>query len=281
MRQEKNIIYCAYCGKKNANEDRYCQYCGERLHPKNHHLRDYLYAEVRDEVKDKVSDKLFSLMKEYFVSHLYGFSLLATVIFTVTATVLNQLEPNEEVTYIDEKLVLKQETSPVSQTEETMEQVNACDNGFELVDGMCRRVTTYEASVQMVCETGFYYHSGSCLSNETVAKESYRECVIPSVLPELEAGETVLKAEEIAFGESEVKCWLTICYAGEVTSDNECLSGYMKEVEYQTGTRCPSDTIDADGACRRTSSAQTVYSCETGTLNGTVCEVTETRDATT
>lgn len=99
---KKSIIYCAHCGEKNLVKDEKCTKCGKKLDAKNHLLFDYLYDHIKSKLKGKVKDNIFSLIKNYIISHLYGTSLLIAIIFSGVVTI-NSLQYRAHVTNITNK----------------------------------------------------------------------------------------------------------------------------------------------------------------------------------
>ena len=80
-------IYCVYCGTENDAALEKCTKCKKELYPKNHLFKDFLYEHIRDDLKDKVQDNIFSYLKNYIISHLYGVVMTVSVLFTGVALV--------------------------------------------------------------------------------------------------------------------------------------------------------------------------------------------------
>lgn len=96
----KKKIYCVYCGSENLYEDDYCKKCKKKLNPKNHLFRDFLYDHIKDDIKGNVEDNIFSLIKNFIISHLYGSSLIVAVLFTATVMLIANFSHNSNVTNI-------------------------------------------------------------------------------------------------------------------------------------------------------------------------------------
>lgn len=100
-RVRRKIVFCIECGKQNLQWNKKCKYCNKQLHQKKHLLRDFLYKNIKDNLKDKVIDNIFSILKNYILSHLYGTVLIATVIFTTASIILNTVANNVEIKEIE------------------------------------------------------------------------------------------------------------------------------------------------------------------------------------
>ena len=94
---KNNKIYCVYCGDKNNNTDLKCKKCNKKLNPKEHLFRDYLYNHIKDDLKGKVEDNLFSIIKNYIISHLYGSSLIISILFTGVALIISNTSQNNVI----------------------------------------------------------------------------------------------------------------------------------------------------------------------------------------
>ncbi len=59
------------------------------MHEKDHLLKEYLYKKTKGKLKGKLEDSFLSVLKNWILSHLYGFvvtvSLIAAVVFRITA----------------------------------------------------------------------------------------------------------------------------------------------------------------------------------------------------
>ncbi len=96
----KKKIYCVYCGTENLYNDDHCKKCKKELNPKNHLFRDFLYDHIKGDLKGNIEDNIFSLIKNFIISHLYGSSLIISVLFTTTVLVISNLNYHSSVTNI-------------------------------------------------------------------------------------------------------------------------------------------------------------------------------------
>lgn len=85
-------IYCSYCGKENKLEKELCKKCFKKLHPKDHLLIEY----IKSKIKGKYEDSLFSIIKNYIQSHLYGFLMACSILIT-SATIFVSVANNNAV----------------------------------------------------------------------------------------------------------------------------------------------------------------------------------------
>lgn len=97
----KNKIYCVYCGAENNCKDVFCKECDKKLNQNNHLFRDYLYNHIKDDLKGDIEDNIFSLIKKFIMSHLYGTSLVISVLFTTSVLLFSNIKYNSHVMNID------------------------------------------------------------------------------------------------------------------------------------------------------------------------------------
>lgn len=86
-KEKAKKIYCVYCGKENDNNLEKCTKCKKELNPKNHLFKDFLYDHIKDDLKGKLEDNIFSYLKNYIISHLYGVVMTVSVLFTGVALI--------------------------------------------------------------------------------------------------------------------------------------------------------------------------------------------------
>lgn len=93
---KKNKIYCVYCGRENVLEDKKCNKCRKKLNPKNRPFRDYMVDKLKGKVSGDIQDNIFSFILEFIKSHLYGFMLTCSIVFTTGVLITNLVnQPNE------------------------------------------------------------------------------------------------------------------------------------------------------------------------------------------
>lgn len=75
-------IYCVFCGTLNDCTLEKCTKCKKELNPKNHLFKEFLYDHIKDDLKGKLEDNIFSYLKNYIISHLYGVVMTVSILFT-------------------------------------------------------------------------------------------------------------------------------------------------------------------------------------------------------
>lgn len=105
----KNIIYCIHCGTKNKIEETKCTKCHKKLNPKDRPLLEYLKSKIKDDLKGNIEDNIFSVIKNYIKSNLYGFILTCSVIASATSLIVNSVN-NNYIEKVEEKIVFQQIT---------------------------------------------------------------------------------------------------------------------------------------------------------------------------
>ena len=86
-KKKEETIYCVFCGTENIATDTNCKKCKKDLHQKDEPFKDFLYRHIKDDLKGKLKDNIFSYLKNFIISNLYGTAMAVTVIFTV-ATII-------------------------------------------------------------------------------------------------------------------------------------------------------------------------------------------------
>ena len=97
-------IYCVFCGTKNSINDEKCSKCKKSLHPKNTLFKDFLYEHIRDDLKDKLEDNIFSYIKNFIISHLYGSLMFVSVVFTVVTVITTNIKPYKTISKMEDML---------------------------------------------------------------------------------------------------------------------------------------------------------------------------------
>lgn len=100
--ENKETIYCVYCGTENISTDIKCKKCKKDLHPKNEPFKDFLYRHIKDDLKGKVEDNIFSYLKNFIISHLYGVAMTVSIVFTVTAIIISSKSSYKVVSSVNE-----------------------------------------------------------------------------------------------------------------------------------------------------------------------------------
>lgn len=82
MKEKK---YCNYCGKENKPDKKLCKKCFRLLEPKDHLLVDY----IKSKWFGNFQDGIFSAIKNFIRTHLYGFVMACSILVTVVSAFVN------------------------------------------------------------------------------------------------------------------------------------------------------------------------------------------------
>ena len=77
-------MFCVHCGAEIIENTVNCPDCGREHDPKERLFREFLIRHTKDELKGKASDRLFSILKNWLLSHLYGTVLTVSVVAVLT-----------------------------------------------------------------------------------------------------------------------------------------------------------------------------------------------------
>jgi len=72
--------YCIFCGFPLEEGSDICPSCKKQIPRKENLFKEYLYRSTMDKLKGKVDDSLFSIVKNWLLSHLYGLTVSITFI---------------------------------------------------------------------------------------------------------------------------------------------------------------------------------------------------------
>ncbi len=99
---KKDSIYCVYCGTENDVKIEKCKKCNKTLHPKNQLFKEFLYNHIRSDLKGKLTDSIFSYLKNFIISHLYGTLMTIAVVFTAAAIIGSFKSPYKTISSLNE-----------------------------------------------------------------------------------------------------------------------------------------------------------------------------------
>ena len=133
-KKKNKTIYCIFCGAKNISTDTECVKCKKDLHPKNQPIKDFLYRHIKDELKGKVEDNIFSYLKNFIISNLYGVAMTISIIFTAVAIIVSSKSSYKVVSSIEDINQAKSSSKAIVATIYTYD--DSCDEDFpqELLD---------------------------------------------------------------------------------------------------------------------------------------------------
>lgn len=89
----EEYIYCASCGAANKKSAVTCTECEKKLNKCGSPFVDFLKDHIKDALQDSAKNNVFSLLKDFLLSHLYGTVLTLCVIATVCMSVYASLPP--------------------------------------------------------------------------------------------------------------------------------------------------------------------------------------------
>lgn len=182
-KKKESTIYCWKCGLKNPKNRWHCkdENCRTNLKEKDHPIIYWLFGEIKEDINDNMFEYVCNLFKDFFKLHLYGVSMGAAIIFTVTATITNintEQKPTitEKEYYISNVEEVK-ESSPTTENkkeeqeekqEEKKESTKSektttttkkkyCPSGYTMrSDGKCESETYTDAYLFQECEQDFH-----------------------------------------------------------------------------------------------------------------------------
>lgn len=92
------VKYCTRCQTANKKSANVCDDCGRRFSAKYKPFYDFLKKHTIGETKDKISDTLFSCLKNFLMSHIYGLALSVALVVTATSAVYSYAPHIEKLT---------------------------------------------------------------------------------------------------------------------------------------------------------------------------------------
>lgn len=100
----KEKIFCAYCGKENKPEKKMCKKCLQPLNPKDHLLIDYFRKKWFGNAKDGI----FSAIKTFLRTHLYGFIMTCSILIATVSAIVSITNTQNKFEIVTEKPTIKQ-----------------------------------------------------------------------------------------------------------------------------------------------------------------------------
>lgn len=178
--KRKDTLYCIYCKEENSKKNIWCSKCKKLIWFQRHPLIDYIFNNTKDNIIDETSGNIFDFIKDFLISHLYGISLAATLLFTTAAIVLNNIgdkENNPNINYVSERLELKKLAT--CDNLDTKEMNYICPSGYTIKDQECIKVNSLKAKENNTCDEGYEYVDKKCVSIESSEPEKSYTCETP------------------------------------------------------------------------------------------------------
>ena len=92
--------YCILCGSLLETDAAVCPSCGRKIPEKDSPLREYLLRNTKEKLKEKAEDTVFSAVKNWILSHLYGV-VVSVLIVGIIAVNLAQPSLPQYIEYMD------------------------------------------------------------------------------------------------------------------------------------------------------------------------------------
>lgn len=193
----KEKLYCVYCGVENDLKSEKCKKCDKPLHPKNQLFKEFLYNHIRSDLKGKLTDSIFSYIKNFIISHLYGTVMSLSIIFALGAIISSPKNPYKTISSLNE---LKKPNNSSEVTIKLYTYDDSCYGDFDpelantpfatagaIISG--NRMTTEEITIKngttladwckeneikMICAEELFYYDKSVEK----AGQTYREKVL-------------------------------------------------------------------------------------------------------
>ncbi len=255
-------IYCVYCGTINNKKDIECKKCNKKLNPKDNLFIDYLKEHIKDDIKGNFEDKTFDIIKKFIISHLYGTTFTATLIFTVVSGLIISNIDN----YIEEVERKPQFLLNACNFEKVESLKYMCDEGYVLNDKKCIKEELTEPTEKLFCQEGYTLNSNYCISNLNYQKETRQECIMPQ-------GNSNILSVQVMDGE----CMAEVCSGW---TDGVCSAGGWEPINFTVFENCPAGTTLINGVCKTTTTVQTEKICNEGNLEDNKCKTIIEKEAT-
>lgn len=258
-------IYCVYCGSKNNKKDKICKKCDKKLNPSENLIKEYVVQHIKDFFLDNIDGKITSVIYNFIKSHLYGFILAATLIFT-GSTIINSTKLDDEIKSTSKRPNILLESLNKCNIDSAIEKEYICEEGYILVDNKCTKRIESKANVRLVCPNGYYLGGNKCYSNTSYEVFTKKECLLPN-------DKNAIKA----YVEGDT-CLVSWCASDDAWIDGECQAGYSEEESFTITNFCSQGTM-VNGTCRDIKNSTNEYFCENGVLEEKNCIINEKKEA--
>lgn len=82
---QSEIQYCNHCGAANKKSSVQCSECEKKIHTSYRPFYDFLKKHTKESLADTVKDTVFSYIKNFLLSHIYGTVLTVTIVATAVS----------------------------------------------------------------------------------------------------------------------------------------------------------------------------------------------------
>ena len=132
----EEIRYCIFCGSPLSDGSRRCPVCKKEIPLKESLFREYLYKNTKESLKEKIDDTLFSAVKNWLLSHLYGL-VVSIVLISLAGVLLVSprfpsyiTEMNSSSRPVEVSSTEAAQTDDFRLTSEDFEEITAVSDGF-------------------------------------------------------------------------------------------------------------------------------------------------------
>ena len=95
--QNEEVYYCTHCGASNKKSATECIECEKKIISKYRPFYDFLKKHTKEETTDKAVDTVFTLIRKFLLSHIYGIMLSVSIIAAGVAMVYGSTSYIKEV----------------------------------------------------------------------------------------------------------------------------------------------------------------------------------------
>lgn len=166
--QLDEVQYCNHCGGANKKSAVQCAECEKKIHTEYRPFYDFLKKHTKEELTDAVTDTIFSYIKNFLLSHIYGTVLSVTIVATTMSAVYGAAPHIEKIT--ETKTSVTQTT--LGQQEEEEVQTAQPLTEDDLYD-LSHLATNYDAFVDLRRSSEGYWDQS--VSYYGSASEMYAE----------------------------------------------------------------------------------------------------------
>lgn len=173
--QTENIQYCTSCGAANKKSSVICEDCGKKIHMKHRPFFDFLKNHIKDELKGRVTDSIYSAIKNFLLSHVYG---VAVSILVVSAGVVMVQGVSPHIETVSEAPVVNTVNTPAppEEVEKIRQEVEV---NQDLIEWAQYLMSDYDGFADALrdsepyWEEGAYHGSASEMYADNIAGYNY------------------------------------------------------------------------------------------------------------